>query len=159
MDMKSGEVTIRWAKQAEWKPAVMMIWRTFLKYECNYTREGIDTFYRFLSDDDLHMAFLRGRYHLLVAECGGEIVGACSLRNGNFLSLLFVESEYHRRGIGQALVEEMCRHVRICTEHKEITVMASPYAVDFYKKLGFEAVGPEETVSGIRKTDMKKYLL
>ncbi len=35
-------------------------------------------------------------------------------------------------------------------------VMAAPYAVEFYRKLGFSQDGPEQEVGGIRVTMMEK---
>lgn len=158
--MELDGITIRWATPSEWKPVMLMIWKVYMEFDGrDASEEGRNTFFGFLSSDTLYQAFLRGRYPLMVAECGGRIVGAGSLRNGNLLSLLFVEKAFQGRGIGGELVERLGRHIMKYTEHKEMQVMASPNAVGFYEKLGFTAEGPEETVLGIRKTDMKKILL
>ena len=39
-----------------------------------------------------------------------------------------------------------------------MTVKAAPYAVDFYRKLGFHCTGPEVNIAGIRVTPMEKFL-
>ena len=33
MDIKREPIEIRWAKREEWKPAMMMIWKTFMEFE------------------------------------------------------------------------------------------------------------------------------
>ena len=91
----------RWAREEDWSPAMRMIWRTFLKFEGNdYTREGIRNFFKFITDEDLLEAFRRGEYLMLVALDGNRIIGAGSVRDRNHLSLLFVDEEYHRQGVG-----------------------------------------------------------
>lgn len=136
-----------------------MIWKTFLKFEaCDYSEEGIRSFYEFITDVNLYYAFLQGRYQLLVALEDGRVIGAASLRNGNHLSLLFVDEEYHRQGIGRALMEHLCLYLKTEAGEKSMTVKAAPYAVDFYRKLGFVQMGPEENYSGIRVTSMEKKL-
>ena len=59
---------VRWAKESDWSPTMKMIWRTFLKYDSvDYTKEGVKNFFDFISDDDLHEAFLKGRYFGVLA--------------------------------------------------------------------------------------------
>lgn len=150
---------IRWAREEEWTSAMKMIWKTFMKFEGkDYTQEGIRNFYDFITDDDLYRAFLKGNYQLMVALDAGRVIGAGSIRNGNHLSLLFVDEEYHRRGVGAALIQNLCEYLEREACEQYMSVKAAPYAVNFYRKLGFRATGPEETYSGIRVTPMKKSL-
>ena len=148
---------VRWAKEEEWGPAMRMIWRTFLRFEGrDYTREGIRNFYDFITDDDLYVAFLKGEYQLMVALDGQKVIGAGSIRNRNHLSLLFVEEGYHRMGVGRAILTAVCDYLKQEAGEKYISLKAAPYAVNFYRRLGFRAVRPEEEYSGIRGTEMEK---
>ncbi len=148
---------VRWAREEEWAPSMQMIWRTFLKFEGDdYTDEGIKNFFELITDDGLYVSFLRGEYRLMVALDGDKIIGAGSLRNRNRLSLLFVDEEYHLRGIGRELVSRLCRFLKEEAGERYMSVLASPYAVDFYRRLGFRMVRPEEEISGIRVTAMEK---
>lgn len=134
-----------------------MIWRTFLRFEGrDYTQEGIRNFYDFITDDDLYVAFLKGEYQLMVALDGQKVIGAGSIRNRNHLSLLFVEEGYHRRGVGRAILTAVCDYLKQEAGEKYISLKAAPYAVNFYRRLGFRAVRPEEEYSGIRVTEMEK---
>lgn len=156
-EKESRPLTVRWARESEWAPAMKMIWRTFLKFEGkDYTREGIKNFFDFITDDDLYVAFLRGRYQMMVALDGDEVIGAGSLRNRNHLSLLFVDEKYHRRGVGSAILNRLCDYLAWEAGEQFISVKAAPYAVGFYKKLGFYVVKPEAEYSGIRVTEMIK---
>lgn len=136
-----------------------MIWRTFLKFEGqDYTEEGIRNFYEFITDVNLYRAFQEGRYQLLVALDGEKVIGAASLRNGHHLSLLFVEEAYHRQGVGRDLLNNLFQYLKNEAGERIMTVTSSPYAVEFYRSLGFRQMGPEKTFSGIRVTSMEKIL-
>lgn len=93
---------------------------------------------------------------MMVALDGDEVVGAGSLRSRNHLSLLFVDEKYHRRGVGRAILNRLCEYLAREAGEQFISVKAAPYAVGFYKKLGFYVVRPEEEYSGIRVTEMIK---
>lgn len=148
---------IRWAKVEEWIPAMDMVWRTFMKFEGNvYTEEGIRNFYEFITDTSLYQSFLKGEYQMMVAVSKGHVVGAASVRNRNHLSLLFVEEEYHHKGIGSALMYRLCDYLQTEEGERYMSLQAAPYAVEFYRKLGFTEVAPEEAFSGIRVTPMEK---
>lgn len=150
---------VRWARVEEWAPAIKMIWKTFLKFEGeDYSEEGIRNFFEFISDDNLYAAFLRGDYQMMVALDDNQVIGAATIRNGNHLSLLFVEENYHHRGVGRALMQQLFEYLKTEAGERYMSLMAAPYAVDFYRKLGFRIVNPEKEISGIRVTGMEKVL-
>ena len=134
-----------------------MIWRTFLKYEGKeYTKEGIRNFFDFITDDELYTAFLKGSYQMMVAVDGNKIIGAGTILNVNHLSLLFVDEYSLCRGVGRAIMDSLCRYLKEEAGERYMSLKAAPYAVDFYHRLGFRTVKPEEEYSGIRVTEMEK---
>lgn len=150
---------IRWMKPEEWDETMDMVWRTFMKYEAvDYTPEGIRNFYAFLHDGELKRWYLEGIYPILVAVYEGKIVGEISARQGNFISLLFIEEAYQRKGIGRELIRRMAEFMKSERHEIYMTVKAAPYAVGFYRKLGFRVSRPEEHIAGIRVTSMEKFL-
>lgn len=157
MNITNMPFEFRWARECEWAPAMKMIWKTFLKFEGNdYTEEGIRNFFDFISDDNLYAAFLRGEYQMMVALDRDRVIGAGSIRNRNHLSLLFVDEDYHHKGVGKALMEKLCSYLQVEEGERYMSLKAAPYAVNFYRKLGFHAVKHEEEYSGIRVTSMEK---
>ena len=157
MDKEMCPYEIRWARVDEWAPAMKMIWKTFMKFEGDvYTEEGIQNFFDFISDDVLYQAFLKGNYQMMVAVDRGKVIGAGSIRNRNHLSLLFVDEEYHHRGIGAAIMNKLCHYLEVEEGERFMSLKAAPYAVGFYRKIGFRQVAPEEEYSGIRVTPMEK---
>lgn len=147
----------RWARQDEWVVTMDMIWRTFLKFdgpEC--TEEGIKSFYDFITDVALYQAFLAGNYRLLVALDGDRVIGAGSLRHVNHLSLLFVEEEYHLQGVGRQLMDVLLNYLKNELGEHYVSLYAAPYAVDFYRKLGFTQVKSQTRHEGIPVVSMEK---
>lgn len=156
MDMRKEweKWNIHRASKMEWQPAMDLAWRTFLRYEAgDYTNEGIRSFQEFVSDGRLEQLFLRGSYHLYVATHDGEIVGMITKRDVRHISLLFVDSDYHKMGIGKALITYLAAELRK-DDITGMTVNAAPYGIGFYHKVGFKDVGQEEEAEGIRYTPM-----
>lgn len=150
-----NEVTIRPLKENEWEEAMQLAWDTFILFEApDYSREGINSFKTFIRDPILKTLFLDGKYRTLAAFYNGIMVGILGVRNENHLSLLFVDSEYHKRGIAKALVLNMIEKVYMDYGKREMTVNSSPYAVGFYHRIGFADTDVEQTTDGIRYTPM-----
>lgn len=159
VNQKEFPYEIRWIRPEEWDEVRRMIWRTFMRFEASdYTQMGIQNFHAFLYDGKLYQLYLAGRYQMMVALDQGRIIGEVSVRNGNFISLLFVDEAYHRHGVGRKLLECMADYLKQETQEIYMAVKASPYAVGFYRKLGFRVCRPEEEIAGIRVTSMEKFL-
>ncbi len=147
---------IRSAYREEWDDAMALAWKTFLQFEADvYTAEGIRNFENFITDTTLYRMFLMGAYQMFVAVEGQKIVGMITLRNGSHISLLFVDAKHHRQGIGKALINYLREYLLSEVGISRVTVNAAPYGVDFYHKLGFRDIRPEEEKDGITYTPME----
>ncbi|MCR5739175.1 MAG: GNAT family N-acetyltransferase [Lachnospiraceae bacterium] len=154
-DLKS-QISYEWATPDDWTQAMSLVWTTFMEFEAaDYGPEGVGHFFEFITDDDLHSAFLKGNYPMVVARLEGRIIGVGSLRGGNRLSLLFVHKDYHRLGIATQILDKLCIYLRDVVHENSMIVRAAPYAVGFYEKNGFVALEPERNISGIRVTTME----
>lgn len=150
---------IRWAHGDEWEEIMDMVWRTFMRFEAkDYTEEGIANFRDFITDPRLFRMFMNGQYATMIAVYEDKIIGQISVRSGNHISLLFVDAAYHRQGVGRELIRRMADFLIQDRNAKSMTVQAAPYAVEFYRKVGFRICSPEEEYSGIRVTSMEKFL-
>ena len=69
------------------------------------------------------------------------------------ISLLFVDEEFHKMGVGRKLVHALCKIQREIGSYR-LTVNSSPYAVGFYHKVGFVDTNLEQAKDGIRFTPM-----
>lgn len=150
---------IRKARIEDWDDVMAMTWRTFIRFEAkDYTKEGVRSFFDFISDPILQRMFLNDAYPMFVAEDQGKIIGMISLREGTHISLLFVDAAYHRQGVGSSLMQTIWEFIRTEVGKEIVTVNAAPYGVGFYHKLGFKDTGPEEARDGIRYTPMEREL-
>lgn len=157
----SGEslYEIRFLEREEWEEAMRLSWKTFLAFEGDvYPLEGIRNFQDFITDSELKRRFLTGAYQVMAAYDGAKIVGIISLRNENHISLLFVDKNYHKRGIGRALVLALAEYACAEMGQNRLTVNASPYGVEFYHRLGFKDTASQRQQNGIIITPMELML-
>lgn len=80
-----------------------------------------------------------------------EIVGYGALRNGNYLTHLFISKHCQGKGIGKAL---LTRLLETSTE-SEIDLRSSVNAASFYENYGFNRIGEETEFNGIRFVPMR----
>lgn len=132
-----------------------LVWNVFREFEApEYSEEGINEFKKFISLTSIKEQLDCGDFHLWICLHKEKVVGVIASRALAHISLLFVDKEYHRKGIGKALYKTF---LGFCLEQGcgGITVNSSPYAVEIYHKLGFSNTDIEQTVNGIRFTPMK----
>ena len=148
---------VRWAKREEWDEAMHVVWQTFLEFDSkDCSPEGIQSFHDFLLSERLKLGFLEGSYQLMVALSGGKVIGVGSLRDVNHLSLLFVDGAFQRNGVGRTLLQVLCEYLKNEVGECRISLTASPSAVGFYEKLGFEKMRQRITPPGIPVIFMEK---
>ena len=160
MKKKTENYTFRMAVERDWEPAMKLAWETFLIFEAQeYGEEGIKSFRDFISDQWLKNMFLKGQYQMMVALHEDKLIGFITVRNQCHISLLFVDKRYHRRGIGSVLIEKLGEYLITEVGVDYMTVDSAPYALQFYHKLGFWDLAPQQNQKGIIYTSMKKNLL
>ena len=130
----------------EIQAALDLTWEVFLQFEAPvYSDEGIAEFRKSLDDKErTHSLQFYGAFDK------DKLIGTLCMRAPQHIGGFFVNADYHRKGIGRDLFERMRRDY----DKQEFTVNSSPYAVEIYKKLGFEPTDVEQTVNGLRFTPM-----
>jgi len=152
-----SEKIIRQLQGPDLEEALALVWEVFAEFQApGYTDEGIEEFWSFIDLEYMTMQVGEGAMTFWGAFEDDYLVGVCAFRGLNHISLLFVDPEYHRRGIATALVKKAASDCKKLDPFMdEITVNSSEYAVPFYKALGFEATGELTVDSGIRFVPMK----
>lgn len=92
--------------------------------------------------------------YVLIAECGQTIAGFCTLDQGNYIDLLFVDKDEQHRGIASGLYDMIEEEARRQNE-KQLTADVSKTARPFFEKKGFRVVN-EQTVN-VRGIDLINY--
>lgn len=153
--MTDSRYEIRPIKRNEWEIAMQLAWDTFMIFEApEYEPLGVKNFHEFVKGKELKQLFLLDEYSVYGAFIDKIMVGVAGIRKKNHLSLLFVDSAYHRQGIASSLLETVFQDRRRMGI-SEMTVNSSPYAVEFYHKIGFRDLDKELSADGIRFTPMK----
>ncbi len=149
--------TIRPAVRDDWQPAMALAWDTYIRFDAvGDTPEGVALFRKFLDGDDLHQRFGIGGYDMIVAEEDGALVGLITVRDSRHISLLFVQADHQKTGIGRRLIAAAAQMVITQGNHDGLTVNATPSAAEFYHRNGFVDTALEQLTDGIRYIPMKK---
>lgn len=137
-----------------------MVWEVFLEFEApDYSDAGIETFKAFIAPEKLAHEIESNGYKIYCCYEGDTLAGVIALRNITHISLLFVRSSHHKRGIAKQLLKLAAEEI---TEKysgvNELTVNSSPYAVEIYKRLGFVPADDMQERDGLIFMPMKKSL-
>jgi ribosomal protein S18 acetylase RimI-like enzyme len=151
---------IRELKPDELDAASNLVRTVFMEFEApDYSAQGVETFLRFIEPDAMRGMFER-RVLRFIGCFAAESppIGLMAMRGGSHISMLFVDKSFHHQGIGKALITAALNEAGAQAEAAAVTVNSSPYAIGFYRRMGFEATNTEQTVNGIRFTPMELQL-
>lgn len=97
--------------------------------------------------------YLSGAWLMLVAVADGKIIGVFESREAGRISLVFVDSAYHRKGIATNMMEQMICALKL-RGYDKITLKSSPYGLPFYLRFGFVPTDTEQRKRGSVFTPM-----
>jgi len=138
------------------KEALELIWAVFTEFEApEYSEEGINEFRDYIDYPQMKGYLAQFMLEMWAYQINSKIAGVIAVRVPCHISLLFVNKEYHRQGIAARLMQEVIDYLKENRNCRELTVNSSPYAIDFYHKIGFTDSGKQETTNGITFTPMK----
>lgn len=147
------EYEIRWAKDADIAPALDLAWRMFVKYDSpDYGVEHTERM-RVAIEDRLKDLSIYIQRLMVVAVADGKVVGVLETYGTNWISLLFVDSEYQRKGIATAMMSKIASELKM-QGYDKIVLNSSPYGLAFYKQFGFTIVEEERNPDTPWKTPM-----
>lgn len=143
--------------QGKLRDALELVWEVFEKYDApDYEEMGIATFRHFTEYHNMVEKVRQGEMRFWGCYQNSDLIGVIALREGQHISLLFVRDDYHHLGAASKLVNVAVDTVKMeKPDIRAVTVNSSPYAVGFYKKMGFVPIGPERKADGIRFTSMR----
>ena len=147
-------------KKENLKETLDVVKTVFDEFEApTYSDIGIESFYKFASYENINK-MLDKNIKILVAEYNKKIIGMIAYRDFSHIAMLFVLKKYHYNGIATSLVLNMIDDCKENNKNLEvITVNSSPYAVEFYKKMGFVKTENEKEEDGIKFVPMSKKII
>jgi len=135
--------------------ALGLVWEVFQEFEApEYPEAGVEMFKSFIDVKNIEEMIEKGIMRIWGYYVGDIIAGVIATRNISHISLLFVKKEFHRKGIASKLFH-VFKENAVDTGCKELTVNSSPYALEFYRKMGFIDLSGEMISDGIRYIPMK----
>lgn len=145
---ENANMVIRELTKKEWKEAFELVWRVFLEFEAqDYGESGIEEF----------RSSLKSPVYLSMLEVFGaflenKIVGVIATRKKNsHIALFFVDKDYQGQGVGRKLFDFVVGN----NKSGELTVNASPFAVDIYHHFGFVDTDTPKNANGVIYIPMK----
>lgn len=124
-----------------------------------YSNEGNEEFYKYIEIKAIDKRFSNEHWTLKAVD-GDNIVGIIEIRKNEHLSMLFVDTNHQKQGIGQQLLTNaIVRISQLNPKQKTLSVHSTPNAVIAYQKLGFKSKKAEQIVNGIRFVTMEKSLI
>ncbi len=85
--------------------------------------------------------------HLLAQDSDGQAIATARLLMDGHIGRMAVLPQWRKRGVGTALLTELLRYCR--QHHLDPFLDAQNHALEFYRKMGFIAVGDEFLDAGI----------
>lgn len=152
------EIRIRKMSDSQIEEGLHLIWTVFQEFVApDYSQEGRDYFYNKYMDGGFRSKLAAGKESMYGAYVGDKLAGVLSYSERNTVSCVFVDGNYHRMGIGKKLFETILQKLRK-QGVTEVKLNASPYALPFYRHIGFEETGAQASYNGILYTPMKLLL-
>lgn len=119
-----------------------------------YSERGCRRFHRGTHKQVRRDYWQEGGFRKL-AFSDGELIGVIGVRDNTHVHWLWVRRDWHRRGVARLLMRIAVDTILLRTPQADrLTLNASPYAVEAYKRLGFRAAGHEHINKGIVSTPM-----
>lgn len=148
---------IRMASDDDIAPALDLAWRMFVKFDApDYGAEHTERMREAIEDRLKDLSIYTKRL-LVVALVDGKVVGMIETYGTNRISLLFVDSEYQRKGIATSLMSKIASELKM-RGYDKIVLNSSPHGLPFYKHFGFVVVEEEKNPDTPWKTPMS-YIL
>lgn len=124
----------------------------------DYGKNGISYFYEMISPAAI-MRRLKGNSLAFVSKDDNVVTGYIEISDFSHIYLLFVEKEYHNRGIARKLLNYAVGFIKEKNiVINEVTVNTTLSALPFYEILGFKKIADYQLKNGILSYPMKLVL-
>ncbi len=152
---------IRRVNENELDQALDLVYKVFMEYEApDYPAEGVESFVNdIIKNEGFKEGCITGKFKMYGAFDGDTIIGIMTMRKESHVMLAFVDAEHHKQGVGRKLFEHIFKEIVLDNSAiTDITVNSSPYAVGFYKQLGFTETDALQERHGIRFVPMSYHI-
>lgn len=139
----------------ELQQALDLAWEVFeIDVAPTYPEEGVAEFREFISFERMRPLVQSREVSFFGAMEGDQLCGISAIQTDGHIILLFVGKVWQRRGAARMLFYAMQQYCVIERAVVQMTVSATPNAVEAYKHLGFIQTNNEQMQDGIRYVPM-----
>ena len=141
--------------------ALDLVNRVFSEFVAvDYSEQGRNTFESYLEGklQEVSASLESGEKKIWAYYQENEIIGVIATQGVSHISLMFVDKQYHRQGIGRQLLGVALDWFKKHKDVTQITVNSSPYAVKAYESLGFMKTEEPQEKDGIIYVPMMRPL-
>lgn len=150
----SAELIIHTCPTESFEEIHAFLWEIYEQEIASYNAtNGHLNFQTFINPDQFLKRHEQGSVVLEATQAGTRL-GVCEYRNQHVF-LLFTNVAYRHTGIARQLLDRVKEAILARGFSPFMTLNASPNAVPFYEKVGFQILAPEANKNGIRSTLMK----
>lgn len=155
-------VRIRKLQKRDTEAVARLVFDTFRKFNSgdHFDKRGVQKYLDMYDIkkrevEDIYRSFKKSSIFYVAVE-GDRIVGMIRGRPDQLINL-YVQEEFHGRGIARKLVERFETEAKR-GEVEEIKIRSSVYAMPFYEKMGYKKTTGMRNLRGIKIYPMKKNL-
>jgi len=156
---ESTQFFLRTLTEADAEAASQLAQESFAEFvAADWTPEACERFHAHSTPDVLRQS-LQSSSFTAGAFVGASMVGFILMPQPSFVRMLFVKRGAMRQGIGGQLWESARTHTALSfPKVATVELNASPYAIAFYRRIGFVAISAEYLREGSRATRMACWL-
>ncbi|MGI6664979.1 MAG: GNAT family N-acetyltransferase [Christensenellaceae bacterium] len=151
------EKEIRFLTSKDLPAALALVEHVFMLYEApDYTQEGVQEFLSFISLPRIQQKLQQKEMFFLGCFTENILSAVLGFTPPGHINLLFTHEKFFRQGIARRLLSKIENFAKEEYAAPYLTVNASPYAIEAYKRLGFLPTDVIKTVNGITFLPMQK---
>lgn len=150
------DIKIRNFAKADAKAVSHIITRNLVEINCRDYPIEVIRFMKGLYTAE-YLIDVMDKRHMIVASDKSEVIGISALED-NAIYTVFVNPDYHGKGIGAMLMKEIECYA-LSKGINKVILYASLSAYEFYSKLGYHKTGEEEDENFGKAYTMEKNLV
>ncbi len=146
----TGAFLLRPLSRGEEVEVCNLVARSFNEFIApEFSDDGIEEFFRYANPRAL-LKRSEGSHDVFVADAEGIIAGVIEIREQRHISMLFVDKEFHRRGIARELTRHVVEKIKSSKRLPgRVTVNSSTFALPFYESVGFRQASDPKIIHGV----------
>ncbi|MDP2562419.1 GNAT family N-acetyltransferase [Psychrobium sp. 1_MG-2023] len=147
-------LVIRQAQRADCAEISYLITRNAkLLLNEDFDGDGLNFFLNTVTERAIREYMDQG-FNYLVAQANNEIIGVIAIKDNSHMFHLFVDKNYHKKGIAKQLWESIYTQSVESGNNGTFTLNSTSYALPVYQRWGFTCTDELQIRHGIRYTPM-----